>query len=400
MTTTEVSEATTRTPAVVLAHDDHETPYHRVLLIEDDSDDATLVRKALISPHSGFQMHVEQTLLCGQLRIDLYLPHVILLDLTLPDSTGFDSFSAIHRMAPDIPVVVLSGMGSEALATRIVRAGAEDYLVKGSFDQRTLTRVLRHAIERHARSRAGTVEVGKVVGFLGATGGAGTTTVAVNVAVALAQLGVKATHVELSDTGISAAFQLGEAQLLGEPRSKLASDRINTSLVESKLYRQSSGARFLFRAQVSEEMDELEPERVERLIQATAQGAALTILDLPSHLSRAVKTAARWCDLMIVVVDRDPSSVNSAGLALDRLRSWGLESRQLAALIVNRSGLATPPPISEITTQLGCEILGVVPPSADNCALAAKRHMPLVLSEPDSLAAGALLNLASRLKRL
>ena len=110
--------------------------------------------------------------------------------------------------------------------------------------------------------------------------------------------------------------------------------------------------------------------------------------------------AARRCDLVMVVLDRDPSSVHAAALELNRLRSWGIEHRRLAAVIVNRSALAAPPAIPEIEAQLGCEMFGMVPPSADYCASAIKRHLPLVLFEPDCLAAHALLTLANRLRSI
>jgi hypothetical protein len=113
-----------------------------------------------------------------------------------------------------------------------------------------------------------------------------------------------------------------------------------------------------------------------------------------------VSQAARRCDRVIVVLDRDASSMQAASLALNRLRSWGLENSRLAALIVNRSGLAAAPSIPEIESQLGCEMFGVVPPSADYCALAAKHHVPLVTSEIECLAVDTLRNLANRLRSL
>jgi serine phosphatase RsbU (regulator of sigma subunit) len=79
---------------------------------------------------------------------------VVLLDLTLPDSSGLESFAALYAEAPEVPIVVLSGLTDEAMAIRAVQAGAQDYLVKGQVDDNLLVRSIRYAIERARRYRA------------------------------------------------------------------------------------------------------------------------------------------------------------------------------------------------------------------------------------------------------
>jgi DNA-binding NarL/FixJ family response regulator len=74
---------------------------------------------------------------------------VVLLDLSLPDSQGLDTFVKMHAHAPDMPIVVLSALDDEALAASAVRDGAQDYLVKGEMPLELVARSLRYAIERH-----------------------------------------------------------------------------------------------------------------------------------------------------------------------------------------------------------------------------------------------------------
>jgi signal transduction histidine kinase len=73
---------------------------------------------------------------------------LVLLDLSLPDSHGFDTFETVHAAAPDVPVVVLSGLDDQGLAVRAVQEGAQDYLVKGQVDGGSILRSMRYAIER------------------------------------------------------------------------------------------------------------------------------------------------------------------------------------------------------------------------------------------------------------
>ena len=72
----------------------------------------------------------------------------MLLDLSLPDADGLDTLVRAHAQAPKTPIVVLTGHDDEALAVRAVRAGAQDYLVKGHVDGELLVRSIRYASER------------------------------------------------------------------------------------------------------------------------------------------------------------------------------------------------------------------------------------------------------------
>ena len=73
---------------------------------------------------------------------------VVLLDILLPDSRGFRSFTDLHTAVPDVPVIILSGIDDEALALKMVTDGAQDYLVKGEVSTNLLVRTIRCAIER------------------------------------------------------------------------------------------------------------------------------------------------------------------------------------------------------------------------------------------------------------
>jgi len=81
-------------------------------------------------------------------------PDVILLDLNLEDSAGYETFSRIQQAASGAAILVLSGSDDEDLAIRTVREGAQDYLVKGTFDGRLLLRSIRYAIERKRSEEA------------------------------------------------------------------------------------------------------------------------------------------------------------------------------------------------------------------------------------------------------
>jgi signal transduction histidine kinase len=79
---------------------------------------------------------------------------VVLLDLGLPDSAGFETFARMRAGAGDVPILVLTCMNDDALAVRAVREGAQDYLVKDRVDCALLVRAIRYAVERARKDRA------------------------------------------------------------------------------------------------------------------------------------------------------------------------------------------------------------------------------------------------------
>ena len=121
----------------------------KILLVEDNPGDARLFREMLYDGDFQF-CHVEhvERLEDALARLESDTFEVVALDLSLPDATDIDGLIKIHSLAPSLAVVVVSRQTDENLALKAVRAGAQDYLLKGRIDGFTLTRCLRHAIER------------------------------------------------------------------------------------------------------------------------------------------------------------------------------------------------------------------------------------------------------------
>jgi signal transduction histidine kinase len=125
-----------------------EQHYH-VLLVEDSPSDAFLVEDAL-GQVGVVRFDLEQVTriseakeILGRKRFD-----VILLDLNLPDAEGVDTLLKIRDMANSVPIVVFTGVDSEAVGFRLIQEGAQDYVIKGQFQGNLLVRSIRYAIER------------------------------------------------------------------------------------------------------------------------------------------------------------------------------------------------------------------------------------------------------------
>ncbi len=120
-------------------------PLH-ILLIEDNPGDARLIRELLMD--AAYQLDTAGRLSDALDRLAHSNFAAILLDLSLPDSYGLDTVVRIST-ASAAPVIVLTGMNDEDLALSAVRAGAQDYLIKGEVTTSLLSRAIRYAIERH-----------------------------------------------------------------------------------------------------------------------------------------------------------------------------------------------------------------------------------------------------------
>lgn len=126
----------------------------RILLVEDDEDDAFLLERSLTKTAPGqFDILRVGTLEAARQALASAPFHVVLSDLSLPDSRGFETFVKIHEIDSEVAIVVLTGNDDERLAVRALNEGAQDYLVKGKADGQSLVRSMRYAIERNRRHR-------------------------------------------------------------------------------------------------------------------------------------------------------------------------------------------------------------------------------------------------------
>jgi signal transduction histidine kinase len=130
----------------------HETTSYRFLIVEDNPGDYFLVKKLL--ELSGLSIETiahaanmsQARTLINQQEFD-----IALLDLSLPDSSGTDSVMTIDELLPETPTVVLSGSGTIEKAMEAIAVGAQDYLVKGEFDERLLVKTIQYSVERKRR---------------------------------------------------------------------------------------------------------------------------------------------------------------------------------------------------------------------------------------------------------
>lgn len=121
----------------------------KLLLVEDNLGDASLVRAYLAENlHHTCAVDHLASLAAALARLKEGFPDLILLDLSLPDSRGLETFRQVNQHAPGVPIIVMSGVEDEDLAAQTVHEGAQDYLPKTGLDGRLLGRSIRYSMER------------------------------------------------------------------------------------------------------------------------------------------------------------------------------------------------------------------------------------------------------------
>ena len=122
---------------------------HTVLLIEDNAGDARLIREMIAEdPDAPFDLHVAERLAHGLDFLANRGAGLVLLDLSLPDSLGLETFAKVFEHSPSVPIIVLTGTDDSTVALKAVKRGAQDFLVKGKLDRELLVRSMQYSIER------------------------------------------------------------------------------------------------------------------------------------------------------------------------------------------------------------------------------------------------------------
>ena len=372
-----------------------------VLLIEDEPDAARLVQHVLAQA-GEVRVALEWV---GDLRTGLDRLaggnfQAVLLDLNLPDSSGFETFARVRQKALNTAVIVLTGQEDEALALQSVRAGADDYMMKSDIRDRILPRRIRYAVERSRLKRAHSespARNGRIFTFVGAKGGAGTTTLVLNLAAALAKAHKSVAAIELMQEFGSFAGLLGHSPswdittLLGGVPDTISRDTMACCLEDA-----GSGFRALCGPRRVEDYRPLAAEQARALLGFARTLADFTLIDLPSTCAPPAAEVVQHSALTALVVECSRMGLRSALARLPVLQATAACPGAVFAVLVNKTPFTEFLTPAEFGKRLGCGIVAVVPPAGELHA-GADCEALTVLGRPDTPFSRAIQDFARRL---
>jgi pilus assembly protein CpaE len=378
-------------------------PAIKVLLIEDNRLEARQTQHWLGTESGAFDIECVDRLQSAVERLGQGGIDIVLLDLNLPDSRGLDTFKKLHKQFSQVPVVVLTGEFDDALGPTAMEQGAQDYLVKQQADAASLTRVVRFALARHralvaAANKAQLCKSARVLGFLGAKGGVGTTTIALNIAVALAAQNQSVILAELQAGFGTLAHHLQHNAVANlSDILELSADRIDVPALEAALRRGPAGLRVLFGPQLDDPIKVIEPEQSAAIVQGLARMADYVIIDMSHMPTAAAQAAIAQCHFTVLVTEREHGSVICGTAMLHQLHAWGVAGRLVGAAVVNRTIYSIPLEMSQIQSELGCDLVGSIPSDAHACLQSQESGVPIVLSAPSHDVSLCLLEITDRI---
>lgn len=311
-------------------------------------------------------------------------PDLVILDVMMPVLNGFDVCTELRKdpETATLPVIMLSGLGQVQEKITGLRAGADEYLTKPVDPRELLTRVemllARHKILR----KSAAVKAGRVLSFIGAKGGVGVTTLAVNFAAKLAEEGKQVILLEFRpDFGtVSVHFNVKAEVSLAALR-ELEPVAITEQVVNRLLLDTSTGVRVLCGPQKASEFGALSAALAGALLGRLAAQCDFVIVDLPPGIDEATETIIKSSDQVVLVLEPEITSVAAAAKRLSQIMSYS-NTIMVRLLAVNRQG-AMLLSLREIENRLNQPITDVIPSATDAMSVAIQYGVPIVLAQPN-----------------
>jgi pilus assembly protein CpaE len=372
----------------------------KILVVDDDPNALRLIGYAL--QRQGYKVVIAQN---GQEALDKAQsenPNLIVLDVMMPVMDGHEVLRRL-RASPAtarVPVILFTAKSQVDDKVAGFEAGADDYLTKPVTPAELVARI--KALLLRASSAAPATSLAKVIGFLGAKGGVGTSSVAINVAVALSQQGKKVTLIECQPYTGTVARQMGL-----HPRQTLAflsqqdAQAVNQAIVESCLTQHPTGVRVIpAPLEPTTDVHPITPAHAQALIKHLDELAEIVILDLGSQVNPTVRQLLGRCDRIIFVTEADETSLYITRVLLRKAKEKALGARSDAltgAVVVNRVRTAVALTQTDIEKMLEQELLAFITPAPELFRQGAREGQPVILLQPEGAHASAFRQLAEAL---
>jgi pilus assembly protein CpaE len=390
----------------------------RVLIVDDIAETRENVRKLL-----QFESDVEVVGAARsgkegiQLAQDLD-PDVVLMDINMPDIDGITATETIRHKSPHIQVVILSVQNDQNYMRRAMLAGARDFLTKPPMGDELISAIRRSSemarIERskNAQGRGSASMVGlptsvptlpgllqgKVITVYSPKGGVGTTTLAVNLAIALQS---EDTRVVLVDANL----QFGDVAIFVNEQGKNTIveiapriEELDSEIIEEIMIKhQSSGIHVLAAPPKPEYAEKVSADQFGRVIHLLKQLYAYVVIDTSCTLTDITLNSIDHSDVVVVVTTQEIPTIKNVSLCLDLLHNLGVQKDRIV-LTMNRFDKRIAITPERVGKNLKQDVAAIIPLDERIVINAVNRGIPFMIDNKTQLVARGVYALAESVR--
>ncbi len=364
----------------------------KIVAVDDDPAGQRLMK--LILSAAGHEVSAASNGIQGVQMVTQQVPELVILDVMLP---GIDGFEVCRRLragvsTKNIPIIMLSGKTQASDRETALRMGANEYLVK-PVDRQILIKTVSSLLEAKTEP---VISKGRLLAFIGARGGMGTSTVSTNVAVALQKSGKPTLLIDMNPSYSSLGEMIGLdaensiAVIFQGTRGTISKDKLNSLFV-----RHESGLKLLWGETYPAESDVYNPGEVKALVGELRESADFIVADIPASPtdnSIAVLTSA---DSVMLVTGANKEALDKLENSASRLVRFGIKPEKIRLIAIDKTGNGIDESVKSGESYGGYKIIGVLHHCGEECSKAEAEGIPVVLSAPDSAIAGDIDKLMS-----
>ncbi len=388
----------------------------RILIVDDIADTRENLAKLI-----GFEpdMEVVGTAGGGQEAVNMakqHRPHVILMDINMPDMDGITATEIISNTVPESPIIMMSVQGEQDYLRRSMLAGAREFLVK-PFSADELINSIRHVheLEKVRRARYAPIapvaapgapaaagaasgrEMGKIITFFSPKGGVGRTTIATNLAVALHQITNKPVVL------VDGSLPFGDIAVIlnMSPKAKTIADLIgsfeaaDSDVVESILVQHSTGIKVMLAPPTPESTELITGAHMKHVLELLRERYAYIVVDTWPSFQEQVITMLDVADVILTLMTLEITSLKNVRVFMEVVEKLGYDEAKVQ-LVANRNDSSGGIKASDVEASLGRKIPHTIVSDGRTLVLAVNRGVPFVISHRDSQVAKDIFSLAQK----
>jgi len=387
----------------------------RILIVDDIADTRENLAKLI-----GFEpdMEVAATAGGGQEAVNLakqHRPHVILMDINMPDMDGITATEIISNTVPESPIIMMSVQGEQDYLRRSMLAGAREFLVK-PFSADELINSIRHVheLEKVRRARYAPIapvaapggpapaaavgrETGKIITFFSPKGGVGRTTISTNLAVALHQLTNKPVVL------VDGSLPFGDIAVIlnMSPKAKTIADLIgsfetaDSDVIESILVQHSTGIKVMLAPPTPESTELITGAHMKHVLELLRERYAYIVVDTWPSFQEQVITMLDVADVILTLMTLEITSLKNVRVFMEVVEKLGYDEAKVQ-LVANRNDSSGGIKASDVEASLGRKIPHTIVSDGRTLVLAVNRGVPFVISHRDSQVAKDIFTLAQK----